>query len=156
MGKGYWESSKCVRSPLLSEEVTSLLEEDSVYKDLLDFCNKVKSKRTDLKVLELSRGKYADFRISTIFEDFEFNVSDDLLVYQMLHIPKIFRSEKARDMHKEFSKNLQKGLTLNQVVIYIAEHSLSKYGSNKYYTKRVRRKVKDYKSKSKYKNSKRR
>ena len=145
----YWES--CMRFPLLECREFKLLEcnnYDYAYDRLIDACQIVKSEWKELKLLKVEWGTYKDFRVSTLYEAFEFSITEDLLVCQMLHIPKISKSAKhSKIYHKEFQGGLSEGLTLEEAVIYVAEHTMSKYRGNIIYNKKVFEKVRKHKKK---------
>lgn len=111
---------ECKEYPLLE-----LDDYNFAYYRLSHACEVVKSSWSKLKVLEIQEGTYADFRVHTIFEDFEFDLHHNFLVRQMLHLNK--KGENRKDIHNEFKSKLKVGLTLEEAVVYVAEHTIAKY-----------------------------
>lgn len=92
---------------------------------------------------EWKYGKIMEYQISTPYEFFEFDVSNDGLIYNMLHFPPLYRTRT--EMHKEFRSDLKEGLTVKEAVLYIIQHSHAKYKGRIRFTKEIRKKVAAYK-----------
>ena len=83
------------------------------------------SKKYNVKV---QKGYYKDIRLSTMYESFEFNLcnyKNEIVIQNMIHIPKFFISDKK--WHTEFKGGLEKPFTIEDCFKYVILHSETKY-----------------------------
>lgn len=116
---------KCQEAGVSEEEFIQQLEE---------YCEKYG--------LTWREGYIKDIRLSTKLESFEFSLTvnkNDIGVVTMLHFPAL------GGHHNQFKKSLEIPLTVEEVCIYVSEHSKRKYNPRyRKFNKKVKEKLKGY------------
>ena len=95
---------------------------------LMHLCNKYK--------LELSKGIYRSYRVSSKFESFEFDV-DGRKVRQIWHFPKLQYSRFIRKglFHKQLKGS--KSLSVDEAMYYIYKHTRNKFYAREWSYRKV-------------------
>lgn len=122
-----------------------LLSEDSYLLQLSEECKKVQKLVPKLGCIQAKEGFYFEYRVETGYEAFEFNIEDSV-VTQLYHIHRLHHHIRNGGLpyHRQFKRSLPIGLTLEEVVIFIAEHSTSKFVGRVIFNQSIRNKTQKY------------